>query len=551
MVGVVFVMPVNMLATDPIPEGMVSYWRFDDGIGDTAGDSADGNDGNLIPSGPPSWTTGKLGGALSLDGSNDHVVINDNTDLDFGTGDFTISLWVRLNLINHPDDFHMFYSNYDKPGYLGCIQISHRVSTDHLRIFFDDTTYNIDWNPVAETWYYITVLRNGNNLMAYIDGTQIGSTIDVSGKTISNSYDIHVGANAYAGLYYVNGIMDELAIWNEALTFNEIQQFYNDGNGMEITPDSSVIGLWHFNDGSGETAMDSSTNNNHGSLEPSGPSWTTGLVGGALEFDGTDNYISIPDSDSLDIIDEITVEFWVYHNDASLIGIEKNYLTKHSTSTLSGFALTRYFIDNKVYFQMGNGAQWAAVNVYTASNVVSQPNKWYHIAGTYDGYEANIYVDGVLEGTHTISTTIQPNDANILIGDNVDTPGYFNGYINGLMDEVAVWNRALTDDEILLHYTNGLIGEDYCYIPPDQAIQNLFDDIQNIEDLPEGSEINLLSKLDSALECLDNGNDNSAINILNAFINAVAAQSGKKLSVEQADELIAAAQEILDAIGTL
>jgi len=76
------------------------------------------------------------------------------------------------------------------------------------------------------------------------------------------------------------------------------------------TIDPSLVGLWHFDEGSGTTATDSSESGNTGTLI-NGPVWTTGKVGGALSFDGTDDYVSVPDSDSLDITNQLTIDLWV------------------------------------------------------------------------------------------------------------------------------------------------------------------------------------------------------------------------------------------------
>ena len=75
----------------------------------------------------------------------------------------------------------------------------------------------------------------------------------------------------------------------------------------------------------------------------------------------------------------------------------------------------------------------------------------------------------------------------------------------------------------------------------------MFENLQDLN-LPQGTENSLLSKLDAALNCLDNGNDNAAINILNAFKNSIEEQRNKKITTDQADMLIGAADDILGTI---
>jgi hypothetical protein len=177
-------------------------------------------------------------------------------------------------------------------------------------------------------------------------------------------------------------------------------------------------------------------------------------------------------------------------------------------------------------------------------------NQWIHVAMTYDGSGSSSGLNLYLNGAQQLG--IGTNDAGTYVAmENSLRPvwigaGGQGGYANGIIDEVAIWNIALIEDEIEDHYLSGLEGKGY-FLDPEEEIEDLFDDLQ-IMNLPEGTENSLLSKLDTALDCLGNGNDNAARNILNAFINSVSAQSGKKLTVAQADELITAAQDILDTI---
>ena len=74
--------------------------------------------------------------------------------------------------------------------------------------------------------------------------------------------------------------------------------------------EDSLVGWWEFEEGGGSTAGDSSGNGNDGTLV-NGPVWTSGIIGGALEFDGTDDRVSVPDDGSLDISGAITVSIWL------------------------------------------------------------------------------------------------------------------------------------------------------------------------------------------------------------------------------------------------
>jgi hypothetical protein len=184
------------------------------------------------------------------------------------------------------------------------------------------TVYENQWIHVAMT-YDGSGSSSGLNL--YLNGAQqlgIGTNDAGTYVAMENSLrPVWIGAGGQGG--YANGIIDEFAIWNKALILDEIDQHYNDGLiGIEITPDDNTVGLWHFDDGMGTTTIDTTENNNDGTLMPSGSYWTDGIIGGALSFDGSGIYIEVNDDDSLSFGDGSTdtpfsIEAWIEMNEAT------------------------------------------------------------------------------------------------------------------------------------------------------------------------------------------------------------------------------------------
>jgi prepilin-type N-terminal cleavage/methylation domain-containing protein len=217
-------------------EGLVGWWNFEEGSGTTANDgSGNGNNGG-ISSPAPTWTTGKIGGgALSFNGSNNYVVCGTNSSLDFGTGDFTYTAWVKL-MSNTWD----FYGGIVGKGRWGthtvfAILMKHGGGNS-FQFQMDDGTNLVAKNLVTNvsTDYYnkwvhlaVSVDRDGY-LRGYVAGVMTLETTDhqiVSGS-ISTTEPAVIG-EIYAHNYSFNGLIDDVRVYNRALSAAEITAIYN------------------------------------------------------------------------------------------------------------------------------------------------------------------------------------------------------------------------------------------------------------------------------------------------------------------------------------
>lgn len=210
-------------------------------------------------------------------------------------------------------------------------------------------------------------------------------------------------------------------------------------------PPSGMVSYWKFEEGSGTTAIDSVGVNNgtiHGAI------WTTGIVGSALSFDGVDDYVYFGD-----VLDpktsDWTIEAWTktsehgmpinkYHSwGLPYIGFYWNYVN----SSRSDFAV----VDTDRH----------VVVARVTKNLID--GKWHHVAMVIDNTndKVDVYVDGELNATETGTIYYINTNYPLLFGRRLDDPqNYF--WFNGTMDEVAVYNRVLTPEEILEHYQNVL-----------------------------------------------------------------------------------------------
>ena len=203
---------------------------------------------------------------------------------------------------------------------------------------------------------------------------------------------------------------------------------------------SNLVGAWGFDETTGTTAPDASGRGNTGTIN--GPLRSAGgKFGGALSFDGINDWVTVADADSLDLTTGMTTEGWVR---PTAIGTGwRTVMLKEQPSNL-------------IYsLYAGNGKGRAATDLFTTadrglSGTTATPlNAWTHLAATYDGTTQRLYVNGVQVATKATTGAIKVSTGALRIGGN----GTWNDeWFAGLIDEVRVYNRALTATEIQAAY---------------------------------------------------------------------------------------------------
>ncbi len=205
--------------------------------------------------------------------------------------------------------------------------------------------------------------------------------------------------------------------------------------GYRPASDPNLVAWWRLDDGSGSSARDSSGNDSHGTLRGD-PQWTTGKIGGALDFDGDGDYVDCGNPDIFNFDEQVTVGAWI--NLRSIPGGWRTVVAKGQ----DGWRLALAWQTPGFEFAVA-GRAFGYPASYSARQVVF--GEWHHVCGTYDGQTIRIYIDGQIDATSSHTYGIATNDANLLIGDNPQATGRF---WDGLIDEVFVFSRALSSDDI-------------------------------------------------------------------------------------------------------
>jgi len=213
----------------------------------------------------------------------------------------------------------------------------------------------------------------------------------------------------------------------------------------KINPETCV-GLWLFDEGEGDVAKDSSGNGNDGTLINE-PQWVDGQFDKALYFDGVDDHVDCGNDASLDLTDAITIMAW-----AKLDALDQmaGILEKRLCGTNNGYALLNGWSRN-TYMELTNLGIWV-------QSESLETDRWYHFAATWDSGAGNasFYQDGVQVQSKAQGGggTITLNTEALFIGARSTSCGATS--FNGTVDEVAVFNKALSEEDINDIMTNGL-----------------------------------------------------------------------------------------------
>jgi hypothetical protein len=241
--------------------GLVGYWDFQEGAGDAANDkSGYDNDGtleNMATSSNGGWTDGKIGSALDFDGTDDYVEIISASELD-GMNDLTLSGWFKPG-----DTMSYKYSIYKSyvyeiswgDGGTPCSGIGASIFdtvSSRTRICSE-----VDFS--AGTWYHVTITTEGTDFKIYING-DLKNTTPFNDSLENNANNVGIGTYvAQPSTYAYTGIIDEVRIYNRALSAGEVERLYKLSQPTIAAPTrTGLVGYWPFEEGTGTKAGDHS-----------------------------------------------------------------------------------------------------------------------------------------------------------------------------------------------------------------------------------------------------------------------------------------------------
>jgi hypothetical protein len=214
-------------------------------------------------------------------------------------------------------------------------------------------------------------------------------------------------------------------------------------------PQQGLTGYWSLNEGTGTVAKDSSGNGNSGKLL-NGPAWLLGKSGQALLFDGSNDYVEVPHTNSLNISSALTVSLWI--NNQTLTGADEQRIIASKGHATNGgsWTLTWSAKSGSIVFYAGRSTSYRYVSIPYNN---TQVGKWHHIAAVVKSGTISLYLDGVLKAgpTSLDSSTIRTSSDPVRIASLGSSSTALRNW-DGLIDEVRVYNRALSAAEIVSLY---------------------------------------------------------------------------------------------------
>ncbi len=439
--------------------GLIGYWRTDEGAGTTLTDSS-GNGQTATLFGGTTWTNSTApliaggGSALNFSSTNCQTVqIPNQAALD--AYPLTVMTWFMVPTNSDGGALVNKYVSSSGNGW----QIF--LAGDLRAWYFRDGANNVFNNGVMDAgpvndglWHHAAMAVDAAGGRLYLDGV-LKSSIAWSGTPGATTTTQPLSFGIYPGDSCFTGQMDEVSIWNTALSTAQIQAAMNHPfAGTE----PGLIGYWRLDEGSGTNTVDSSGHGNNGKLLSSPPpAWIASPApivvsdpGYGLHFNGSNSYADIPGFANVIPTSEITIEFWqrvaVLQNQSTL-SVNPDNVTDRINVHVP-------WSDGSVYWDFGNIATAGRLSYTPSPSIIGTWNHFAFVASQSGNYMA-IYQNGVQVARKAGMTPFTRSGQHLILG-AIPSGVYFNGDL----DEVRIWNVARSAAQISGNFKSTLVGNE-------------------------------------------------------------------------------------------
>ncbi|MBN2214532.1 MAG: T9SS type A sorting domain-containing protein [Bacteroidales bacterium] len=448
--------PFNATAQDP-----VAHWKFDETTGTTAVDELGSSNGTLIKMADSMRVDSPLGKAIdfSLGADSSLIKVEHNAVIDFdSTESFSVSILINLNELPS-DGKHLFIKgNTGVNPDIGAEGKWYAMETKggEFRFSVDDNVaktqlgVNVSGIYQVGTWAHVVGVRDlaVDSLILYLNGVEIGRAKDATDLDISTALPLIIGNNHNLNTNFP-GKIDELSIYNEALTPVEVNNLYE--TYASLINLAGSVAYWKLDESSGTTAKDE-LGISDGVLNNMGDSlWVEGLVGNCLNFAGgsDSSYVEVTSTENIDIDSTTSFSISVLVTTADInVSTDQNVLFKGATSNaIDGHWYGIIFKNNELRFAIDDKVTKSQLAFYDANQKMYLDGGWNHIVGVRDMDKDTmfIYLNGRKVASMEDKTELNiSTPLPLIIGNNPEHNVNFEGKI----DELIIYNKALSAETV-------------------------------------------------------------------------------------------------------
>lgn len=436
---------------------ILGHWSFEDGSGTRVSDvSGNGRHATLVNTDSTNWVTSRSGKAVAFDGSAEYASIG---DINVGT-QYTVSAWIYPTTLPSSGDSYIhniFCDEGPSNNSTFCFRMgSHGTLANRQKCAVAAYT-TVGANDMesasdlpANTWTHCTATVDNSGatktVRFYINGV-FDRSETYTGTVNNGSAGFRIGFSPDSNTRYFEGRLDEIKLYNRLLTDGQVLELYRSGARPLAAPNNrGLVAYWHLNDGSTTSAGDGSGNGFTGTLT-NGPLWRVGRAGKGIFLDGVDDYVrSTSIIPVLQTNTQGTMSFWMKKDVGVSTGKMLGWGTNGDSSTIGWIGITAAST-GQILFRSSSS------DLYRGTFTYPDDGKWHMITLTANGSGNVVYVDGsAVTVTYTAGSSASTNWFDDLSGTpehfTIGSDGRLAAFFPGYIDEVRMYNRALTSTEV-------------------------------------------------------------------------------------------------------
>lgn len=390
--------------------------------------------------------------ALSFDGVDDYVTVSPG--FNFYTNDFYISFWAYLgNSSTYQTLISLGYNSSE--GFT----IITKSGTNNIRLFFNGAERFVAANEYIDTWLPIILHRNGTTINFIVADEKF--SMPYSGNI--GNFDFILGKSGIASQFYLNGNLDEIIIRKGTYSLAEIQ---NNMNKCLKGNEDGLVAYYRCDEGEGTTLIDATGNGNDGTIY--GASYVPGEVqleltdnalgiqetepqtikNTVLSFDGVNDYMNLGVIPFHEYINGFTIQIELKTSDGVMFG--NNIAGKDYNSV--------FLSDNRFSIQWANNSTDRTDLTFDNTNIIDGAS--HQLTAIWDGLYMSVFLDSLLHAqtSHIYTTWNSSNNYHFMA--TLRDSGTMESFLQGTLDEIRIWNRALSQAEIQRYMNKQLTGKE-------------------------------------------------------------------------------------------